>query len=817
MGVIAMESLTKDIRYGVRGLIKHPGFTAIAVITLALGIGANTAIFSIVNAVLLKPLRYPNSDRLVVIWGKLPTHGLDKLNVSPPEFADYRDRNHSFSAMAVYASLGRNLTGAGEPEHVNVTFVTADFFSVLATPSLRGRTLMQEDDQPGHDQVAIISYGLWQRRFAGDENIVGQNIVLDGVSHSVVGVMPADFQSPDEETQIWKPMAFAADDLSVNSRGSHYLNLIARTKPGVTLPQARADVASIAAQMQKEHPDYYEESSGWGTSVVSLHEEIVGDVRPVLLVLLGVVMFVLLIACANVANLLLARAASRQREVAIRTALGAARWRIARQSLVESLLLSLGGGVVGLLLAVWGTDFVTVLNPGGSPRISETRLDAKVLLFTLAISSVTGLVFGLIPALHASRLNLSESLKDSAGKTTESRNRHRLRGLLVVSEIAMALVLSIGAGLMIKSLHKLQQVNLGFNPQNVLTMQLTLPRARYTDQQKQRSFFNELIGKMETLPGVKSVGVVNFLPLSGTGNRRNASVEGKAEIPVNVEFRMSNPNYFPAMGIELREGRFFDEHDRDNTTYVAVVNETFTRVFLPGEDPLGKRIKMGGLNSPFRWLSIVGVIKDLKHGGLDTETRPEMYVAYQQPPLPDWNTQSMFLAVRTENEPLALIGAVRGAVREIDREEPVYSVSTMEQLLSKSIAPRRFNMLVIAVFSALALALASIGIYGVMSYSVTQRTREIGIRMALGARAANVRNLVIKDAMILALIGLALGFGGALALTRLMTRLLFGVTPTDLPTFAVVSVLLIAVSLAACFIPARRATKVDPLVALRYE
>ena len=812
-----METLFKDVRYGIRSLLKRPGFTAIVVITLALGIGANSAVFSVVNEMLLRPLPYPNSNQLVMIWGKLPAHGLDKLNVSPPEFVDYRDRNHSFSAIAVYASLGRNLTGAGDPERINVTFVTTGFFSALDTRPLSGRSFITEEDQPGHDEVAIISYALWQRRFAGVSNIVGKNIMLDGVSHTVIGVMPADFEFPDAETQIWKPMAFSADDLNENSRGSHYLDLIARTRQGVDLQRAKADVASIAAQMQKEHPDHYEEGSGWGASVVTLHEETIGDYRLALLVLFGVVGFVLLIACVNVANLMLARAATRQRETAIRTAMGAGRLQLIRLSLAESLLLSLTGAAIGLLLASWGVGALKTLNVTNLPRVGEIHVDLRVILFTLAISLLTGLVFGIIPALQASGLSLSESLKESTGKTTESRKRQRLRGLLVVSEVGMAMILLVGAGLLVKSLYQLQRVDLGFNPANLLTMRLSLSRAKYAEPQKERVFFNELVSRVQDLPGVKSVGVVSFLPLSGTGNRRNISVEGKPENPVNVELRICDPKYFNALGVELRDGRFFDEHDRDNTTYVVIVNDTFTRIFLPGEGPLGKRIKMGGLNTPFRWLSIVGVIRDLKHKGPDAEARPEMYIPFSQPPLPDWDVQSMFLAVRTESEPQNSIAALRRIVHEIDSEQPIYGVSTMQQLLTESIAPHRFNMLSMAIFSALALVLASIGIYGVMSYSVTQRTREIGIRMALGARTTDVLRLVLRNGITLTLIGVAVGLAGAFALTRLMASLLFGVTPTDSAIFVIVPLCLIAVALLACFIPARRAAKVDPLVALHYE
>ena len=812
-----MRTLLEDIRFSYRMLVKKPAFTLIAVITVALGIGANSAIFSVVNAVLLDPLPFPDSDRLVMVWGKLPAHELQKLNASPPEFVDYRDRSQAFSAVAVFASLGRNLTGAGEPERHTVTFVTADFFPLLGIQPLRGRAFLAEEDRPGNNQVVILSHGLWQRRFAGDERVIGQTVMLDGRSQTIVGVMPEGFEFPDAETDIWKPMAFEADDLSEDARGSHYLNLIARLKPGVTREQAQADVSLVAAGMQQEHPDHYEAASGWGATVVGLRDEIVGDTRLILIVLLCTVGFVLLIACANVANLLLARAASRRREMAIRSALGASRWRIVRQLLTESLALSMCGGGLGILLALWGKDLLAPLSPAGLPRASEIHLDARVIAFTFAISLLTGILFGIIPALGASNINLNEALKESGGKATESKSRRHLRGLLVAGEVAMALVLLVGAGLMIKSLYRLQHVELGFDPANVLTMRLSLPQSKYPEPVRQRAFFDELVKRVEAIPNVKSVGLVNFLPLSGSGNQRNISVEGKPENPINAEFRISNAEYFRTMGIRLREGRFLNDGDREETTYVAVVNETFTKVFLPGEAPLGKRIKMGGLNSPFRWLEIVGVIDDIKHRGVDLEPRPEMYISYLQPPLKDWNLQSVFLSVRAEGEPGNLLPFVREAVKNIDNDQPIYSVSTMEHLVSRSIAPRRLNMLLMGSFSALALLLASIGIYGVMSYSVTERTHEIGIRMALGARTGDVLAMVIRQGMKLAMIGVGVGLVAALALTRLMENLLFKVSATDLVTYGAITGLLIAVALVACYIPARRATKVDPMVALRYE
>ena len=811
-----MEVLTKDIRYAVRGLLKRPGFTAIVVITLALGVGTNTAIFSVVNAVLLRPLPYPNPDQIVMIWRRLETLSLHKLPASPEEFVDYRDRNHSFSAIAAYAIVGRDLTGAGDAERIDSAKVTAQFFSVLGTHPLRGRTFLIEEDQPGRDQVVILSYDLWQRRFAGDGNIVGQNLVLDGVSHTVVGVMPADCQFPNSEVQIWTPMAFAAKDLDAN-RGSHYLPVIARTKPGIELPQAQAEIASIAAQTQKEHPNQYEQGSGWGVSVVTAREEIVGDHRLVLLILLGVVSFVLLIACLNVANLLLARAASRHHEFAVRAALGAGRLQLIRQSLAETLLLSMAAGALGLLIGSLGAALIKLLNPANLPRVGEIQVDLRVLIFTFTISLVTGLVFGVIPAVQASKLNLITTLNESVGKIGGGKKRNRLHALLVIGEVGIAIILLVGAGLLIKSFYKLQQVELGFNPANVVTMRLSLPDTRYAEPQKVRGFFNELVGRTESLPGVESVALVNSLPLKGTGMELNVYVEGQPENPANVELLMSSPKYLNALGLELRKGRFFDDRDRDNTTYVAVVNEAFTRIFLPSEDALGKRVKLGGPSTPFPWYSIVGVIKDVRQQGPDAAVKPELFIPHTQPAFGTLMLQSMSLVLRTDGNPQGSIAVVRAIVRQLDPELPIYDVSTMQQLLAKSVATHRFNMFLVAIFSALALVLAAIGIYGVMSYTVTARTHEIGIRIALGARAVNVLSLVIKDGMKLALAGLAIGIGGALALTRLMRTLLFDVTPTDPTTFAGVAILLFVVALLACFLPARRASGFNPMDALRHD
>lgn len=808
-----MEALTKDIRYAVRGLLKRPGFTAIVVITLTLGIGTNTAIFSVVNAVLLRPLPYPNPDQIVMILGSQGTRDLVKLPASPEEFYAYRDRNHSFSAVAVYATAGRDLTGDGDAERIDTARVTSQFFSVLGPQPLRGRSFSVEEDQPGQNQVAILSYSLWQRRFAGDNNIVGKNIVLGGVSHTIVGVMPADFQFPTADVQVWTPLS--TKDLE-DGRGSHFLPVIARTKPGIDLPQVQAEVSALAAQVQHEHRDQYE-AGGWSVRVVTARDEMVGDHRTVLLILLGIVSFVLLIACLNVANLLLARATSRGHEMALRAALGAGRWQLIRQSIVETLLLSLAGGTLGLVIGSLGARFIKLFNPADLPRVDEIQIDQRVVIFTLTISLLTGLVFGVIPAVQASRLNLLTTLNESTGKVGSGRKQNRLRGLLVVGEVGVAIMLLVGAGLLIKSFYKLQQVDLGFNPANVVTMHLSLPETRYAEPHKVSAFFSELVNRTESLPGVKSVALVNLLPLKGAGMELNAYVEGQPENPARVELLMSSPKYSTALGLDLQKGRFFDDGDRDNTPYVAVVNEAFIRTFLPGEEALGKHVKIGGRNTPFPSYTIVGVIKDVRQQGPDAAAKPELFMPHTQPVLGSFMLQSMSLVLRTDSNPEGSIAGVRGIVRELDPELPIYDVSTMQELVTKSVATHRFNMFLVTIFSVLALVLAAIGIYGVMSYAVTARTREIGIRMALGARAVNVLSLVIKEGMKLALAGVAIGIGGALALTRLMRTLLFEVTPTDPTTFAGVAILLFVVALLACLVPARRASGFNPLDALRHD
>jgi putative ABC transport system permease protein len=812
-----MQTLIQDLRYGARMLMKKPGFTLIGVLTLALGIGANTTIFSVVNAVLLRPLPYQNPEQVVMIWGKLPAYVPGNIGASAAEFTDYRDQNPVFSSIAAYTSSSFNLTGAGEPERIVGTLASASLFPLLNVQPALGRAFLNEEDRPGHDQVVILSHGLWRRRFAGDSAVIGRSVTLDGQSHTVVGIAPAGFHFPDDETEIWKPIAFTAVQLSENERGSRYLSVIGRMKPDMTIGRAQADMSALAQRMQQQHPMNYEADSGWGVKVVSLREETVGDVRLALQALFGAVGCVLLIGCANVANLLLARASTRRREMAIRAALGGRPWRIIRQLLTESLLLAFVGGGLGALIAVWGVEAVRRLSASTLPRVNEISIDGRAIGFTLAVTLVTGLLFGLAPAWQSAKPDLNESLKEGGGKGVGSGGRHRLRGLLVMGEIAVALVLLVGAGLMVKSLYRLQQVEPGFNPSHALTMRLALPEAKYPEPQRQRDFFDQLLNQIAALPGVKAAGAINFLPLSGTGNQRSFLIEGKPEPKLNVGDRMVSPDYFRAMGVPLRAGRLIDDRDRENAPRVALVNETFAGIFLAGEDPLGKRVKFGSAHGPFPWLTIAGVVGDVKHGGLDSETRPEMYIPYLQPLLPTWSVPPMFLVVRGASEPSSLISAVRGVVKDLDRDQPVYGVATMERLLSISTTPRRFNMTLLAVFAALALTLAGVGVYGVMAYAVTERTREIGIRMALGAQTSDALKLVIRQGMRMTLIGVALGSMGAFALTGLMKSLLFDVRPTDPMTFIVIALLLTVVALLACWIPARRAAKVNPIVALRCE
>jgi predicted permease len=810
-GIRLIDEVWQDLRYGARMLVKQPGFTLIAVLTLALGIGANTAIFSVVNAVLLRPLSYADDERLVMIWGKFPAAGIKRASVSVPEFIDYRDRTHSFAQVGVYGGADFTLTGRGAAERFNGALVSANLLSLLGVNPTLGRHFLAEENQPDRSHVVILSYGLWQRRFGGDSQLIGQEITLDGLNYMVVGVMPPGFQFPWAETEIWRPLDITAARL--NERYSRWLSSVARLKPGVTMAQAQAEMDALARSMHQEYPKFYGERSDWGINLIPLRNELVGDVHDALPILLAVVGCVLLIACANVANLLLSRATARHKEMAVRAALGAGRRRLIQQLLTESILLAAAGGSLGMLLALWSNVHLIKLGPQELSSGGPVGIDGRVLLFTLLVSLLTAVLFGLAPAWQAAKLNLNDALKE--GGRNASAGRGRLRNLLVIGEIAMALTLLVGAGLVLKSFYRLLRVDPGFDPANVLTMRLALSSIEYPEGHQQRAFYEKVLSQIESLPGVQAAGAVHNLPMSGSGNTRNFSIEGLPEIPLNVDFYQASPNYFSAMGMRVASGRFFSRDDREDQPRVAIVNETLARRFFPNQNPLGKRIKMGAAIGPFQWLSIVGVVRDVKQNGLDEETKPALYVHYLQPPLPGWKFQSMFLVVRTQSDSLSLLPALRNTLQALDKNQPVYRVVTMEQLLARSMAARKFSLLLLTLFAALALALSVIGLYSVLAYAVTQRMHEIGIRMALGAQRNEVLKLMVKQGMALALIGIAVGLSASFALTRLMKSLLFGVEPTDPLTFSVVASLLTLVALLACWIPARRATKVDPLLALR--
>ncbi|HKP88256.1 MAG TPA: ABC transporter permease [Blastocatellia bacterium] len=810
-----METILQDLRYGVRVLFKKPGFTALAVIALALGIGANSAIFSVVNAVLLRSLPYDEPERLVMIWGTMPQS--DRTSTSAADFIDYREQNQVFEQVAAFNAASFTLTGTEQPEQIRGARVSADFFSALRVQPTIGRAFQPEDDKPGAARVVVLGQKLWQRRFNSDQGIIGNVVTLNGQSFTVIGIMPAEFQFTipgffRTPAELWTPIALIKDN---TARGNQYLRVIARLKPDITLERAQAEMTTIAGQLQQQYPGT---NTGLGVRLIGLHEQIVGNIRPALLILLGTVGFVLLIACANVANLLLARAAARQKEIAIKLALGATRRRLARQLLTESMLLALIGGAFGILLALWSTDVLVSLSPANLPRVKEVGVDGYVLGFTLLISILTGALFGLVPALQASKPDLNETLKEGSRGSSENLGRGSLRRLLVIFEIAAALVLLIGAGLMIKSFLRLNEVNAGFNPRNVLTMMLSLPRAKYKEPHSQAAFFREALERINNLPGVESVGAINDLPLGGDRDATAFAIEGRAAIPPGqqpvTEWRLVNPDYFKAMSVPLIRGRAFSEADNRDAPPVVVINDSFARRFFPDEDPLGKRVILNlaiSYPAPIP-REVVGVVGDVRDLGLDAEARPEVYAPYLQE-----TVSYMALMVKANTDPAALAAAVRGEVLAIDKDQPISAIQSMEQIIRESVAGRQFNMTLFAIFAGVALLLAAVGIYGVMAYSVTQRTHEIGIRVALGANHKDVLRLIVGQGMAMAFVGVGLGLGVALVLTRVMSSLLYEVSATDPATFVAIPLLLAGVALLACYVPARRAMNVDPMIALRYE
>jgi len=801
-----MNALVKDIRFAGRSLLKHPGFTAIAVITLALGIAANTAIFSVVNAVLLQPLNYPEPERLMVVTELTPQQDVGPIELSYPNWLEVQQRAKSFEQIAgvTFNSYTMNLNGS--TSRVSAMGVSSNLFPLLRATPAQGRTFLAEDDKPGANRVVVVSQAFWQRYFS-NQTLTGQGIKLENQDFAIVGVMPKEFQFPDDKLEVWVPVRPDSGDLFYKNRSVHFIFGLGRLKPGVTQSQAANELTSIFASIQKDHAG---EDPGHTASLTPLLERLTNNMKPALFVLLAAVIFVLLIACANVANLQLARTASRGREMAIRIALGASRWRVVRQSLVESLLLSAVGGALGLLLAIWIVSWLLLHVPEGFPRSSEIGINKTVLFFTMLVSIVTGIVFGLVPALQAAKADVNEMLK--AGGKGSVVGGSLLRRSLVIAEVALSLMLFIGAGLLIKSFWQLTNVNPGFNADHLLTLNVSLPEQKYEPAQV-ISFYKQLSARLSSLPGVNSVSAVNRLPISGGDPHGELNVEGMTfgpgEAP-GVSFRRILPNYFRTMGIPLLQGREFDDRDTGGKPDVVIINQRLAKRYWPNEDGVGKRIRVGTEGEP--WLTVVGVVGNVNHTGLDSEPDLATYEPHGKRP---WS--EMTLVVRTSVDPSSLAGAVQSDLRTAEKEILIEEVTTMSGRLQKSVAPQKLNLVLLASFAFIALLLAAVGIYGVMAQAVTQRTQEIGIRMALGAQVKDVLALVLRNGMKLALIGVAVGLVGAFWLTRLMSKLLFGVTPTDAPTFAVVALILLAIAFLACYLPARRASKVDPLEALRYE
>jgi putative ABC transport system permease protein len=802
----------QDMRYGVRTLVKSRAFTIVAVLSLALGIGANAAIFSVVNGVLLRPLPYPESGRILAVWHTPPQEsfpGMKRFSVSPANYLDWKEQSRAFEQMAVYGYAGLSLSAGRDPVPVTGAAVSSDFFSVLRTQALKGRTFSPEEEQQGREQVVVLGQGLWQRAFGADPNVIGRTVTLNSRPYNVVGVMPAGFEFP-AEAELWVPLAWDAAERQ--TRSIHDYLVIARLKQGASLEQARAEMSTISSRLEQQYP---EANKGWGATVIPLQEDLVGDVRPALLVLFGAVGFVLLIACANVANLLLARGANRRKEIALRVALGATRGRIVRQLLCESVLLAAAGGLLGLLLAGWGGRLLVRLSAGNLPNTAEVGVDAWALGFTLLVSLAAGVLAGVAPALQFSGKELAETLKQGTGRSAAGSVRQRTRKALVVCEVALSLILLVGAGLMIRSFWKLQNVNPGFDGSNTLTLSVGLPSTRYPEPQQQLAFHDRVLEQIRSLPGVTAVGSTTTIPLTGGGSKQPFTVEGRPAPPVSeqplAQTRYVSPDYFKAMGVPLKQGRAFEERDREGSPQVVIISEAMARHLWPGEDPLGKRLT-ASFHEKLGPREVVGVVGDVKSNGLDDEGGSTMYLPFRQAPRP-WIT---FVA-RTASDPQGFVNPVSKAVYAVDSEQAISSVRTMDQVMTESLSGRRFNMTLLMTFAALALALAAVGVYGVMNYSVMLRRRELGIRIALGARALDVLRLVLGQGLALTLIGVAVGMAGAYALTRLMESLLYGVTATDFLTFGSVSGVIILVGLLASFLPARRATKVDPMIALRSE
>jgi predicted permease len=814
-----METFLQDVRYGVRVLAKHKGYTAVAVLTLALGIGANTAIFSVVNDLLLRPLPYNDAERVVMLWEVTPS-GRHMNTTSRANFRAWRQQSTSFESMSGFTDQRLNLTGFGEPEEVSVQLATPELFKVLGVEPLLGRALVEDDGRAGSAGV-VLSYGFWKRRFGGDPGLVGRSITLNGEPYNVVGVMPPSFywhikqrSATGKPAEMWGVLTIPppGDPASASERG-RFLSVVGRLKRGVTFEQAEAEIKTIHARLGQDSSF----NKNYTAEVIPLREQLVGNIRPALWVLLGAVGLVLLIACANVANLLLSRVAAREKEIALRTALGARRTRVIRQLLTESLLLSLLGSALGLFVAWWGIGALVAISPRDLVSLQNVGINMTVLVWTLAVTLLTSILFGIAPALVATRLNLNDALKEGGkGADAQGSRSRRLRGVLVVGEVALALILLAGAGLLVKSFAQLRKIDTGFETDNILTMVLRLPASKYKEDPQYVAFFRQALERVRAMPGVNSAGVVNFLPLyGGLGAATSFNVEGKPVPPrgtgPSTNVRVADSGYFKTLGIPLRRGRTFTDVEESEARHVILVSESFARKFFPDEDPLGKRIKVFMAQDP-AWTEIVGIVGDVRYDNLTAEAEPFVYY-----PQPELTYEFMTLVVRTAGDPAEMAPAIRRELAAIDPDQPVSDVRTMTQVMADTVARARFNTLLLTIFAGLATLLAAVGIFGVMSYSVQLRTREIGLRMALGAQPGRVLMLVLRQGLLLTLIGIGVGLAGALALSRVMSGLLYGVTASDPATFAAIVVVLAVVSLIACYIPAHRATRVDPLIALKYE
>jgi len=820
---VSEDIMKQDLKYALRVLLKNPLITAVALLTLALGIGANTAIFSVLNAVVLRPLPYADPDRLVVVWETIA--GNDRRSAAPGNFTDWRAQNKTFSDLAATFYGNFNLTADGPPERINGATVTSNLMSTLGVSARLGRTFQPEDDEHQDQRLAILSDALWQRRFGGARDIAGKTISIDESSYIVVGVMPPGFKYP-VQSELWVLgrdrsavsmsliSQFPKNDWS-HERDAHFISAVGRLKPGITLSQAQSDIAGIAQRLEHDFPAT---NAGLGSSVIPLHTQIVGNVKTLLSILLGAVAFVLLIACTNVASLLLARASQRDRELAIRRAVGASRFRLVRQLLTESVVLSFLGGLAGLGLSVWAVSLFIKLSPGDIPRLEEASVDLRLLGFTLMVSMLTGIAFGLWPALHATGGSLNQSLKDAGSKASEGKRRRRSRNVLIVTELALAQVLLIGAGLLIVSYYRASRIDPGFNADHVLSAKIAPSAKKYPDPKSRVSFYSQVIEQLQTLPGVSSVGMVMNLPLSGASMNRGFKVEGRPEPKpdenVAMDYQVVNSDYFATLEIPIVRGRGLTEQDNETAPRVIVINEAMAHAFWPNEDPVGKRMAIGESSKDTSWRTIVGVVGSVRHAGLTEEPVPCAFIDYRQD-LESWSR--MAFVMKTSTEPSSLTSTVRSSLVAIDPQQPVYAIEPLEKLIEGSVAPRKFVMSLIGSLAFVALALALVGIYSVISFSVSERTREIGIRMALGAKRRDVLRMILSQGMRVSAVGIVMGLAIALGLTRLLRTLLFEVSATDPITFGLVAMTMSLIALMACYLPARRATRVDPLVALRDE